>query len=225
MFGRVIQMMVTLWSRGRCCVPLLIDLTDTAWVLCLQPIMEPCLPVSYSRPNQSPSRPFQCISLTTLFLLSPCLHLLCGAQVICIPIKTAYKINVLLHFIVNSIIINEQFSYSGPCRIWFNELVDLPNEIFIFERSCYCLGRMKMQGSVLCIYLFPAAEGYSFWWALKCFSLVPFNEITYLHFIFLGNDIKHIVRTVDFCRNRTNRCAFCLMPMSRDYTAHMGVVW
>lgn len=54
--------MVTLWSRGRCCVPLLIDLTDTAWVLCLQPIMEPCLPVSYSHPNQSPSRPW-CISM------------------------------------------------------------------------------------------------------------------------------------------------------------------
>lgn len=61
-FGRVTQMMVTLWSRGKYCVPLLTDLIDTAWVSCLQPIMEPCLPVSYTRFNQSPSRPW-CISL------------------------------------------------------------------------------------------------------------------------------------------------------------------
>lgn len=56
-FGRVIHMKGTQWSREICCVPLLTDLTDTAWVLCLQPITEPCLPVSYASPYLNPSGP------------------------------------------------------------------------------------------------------------------------------------------------------------------------
>lgn len=154
MFGRVIQMMVTPWSRGRCCVPLLIDLTDTAWVLCLRPIMEPCLPVSYSRPNQSHSRPW-CISMhllnNTLPTLSVCFCSVEHSSSLFRPTKLMFYLILwwTQTWIIELLIYDNHVEYGS-----MSLLIYRMKPIYNFHLWMLMpLLSMKMRSSVLCIYL------------------------------------------------------------------------